>query len=301
MMRPDHEALLQGAIDGTLTPEEHNALQQLLARDAAARERAGELARLNALLASLGPVEAPPALVADVLARVSPSAAAPQPLRKVVSSLPKRGAIVNKKLIFGLAAAAAVILAVITYTSYPPATEGTEATIGAAQRAQTPQIASKDVGLGDTSAQDVLQTETWDAIMRDEDLRSSLQDSELRKMLEDSELRDALRNEAVRNGLHEAELASIVKMQLSSRSGWALSQAQLASIQSARVRAALSNEAFARALARHPGLAARLLDTRQRNALAGEAMARLLSDRNFAASLSSGRFERQLAGRNTLQ
>jgi hypothetical protein len=295
MLRHDHEALLHGAIDGTLTLEERDTLRELLAHDADARHRFGELERLNALLASLGPAEAPPNLVAEVLARVSAHSAAPQPVRNIVRLVPKRGVIVNKKLIFSLAAAAVVILAVITYTSYPPATEGTEATIGAAQRAQTPQMASKDVGLGDTSAQAVLQTETWDAIMKDEDLRSSLQDPEMRKMLEDSELQEALRNEAVRAGLHEAELARVVKMQLSSRNGFQLSQADLASINNQRVKVALSNDLFKSALSRHAGLAKFLLDSRHRNALASSGMQRLLSERNLSKALASRQFAQDLA------
>ena len=294
MLRHDHEALLHGAIDNTLTLAERDALGELLGTDADARQRFAELERLNALLASLGPAEAPPNLVAEVLARVSAHSAAPQPVRNIVRLVPKRGVIVNKKLIFGLAAAAVVILAVITYTSYPPATEGTEATIGAAQRAQTPQMASKDVGLGDTSAQAVLQTETWDAIMKDEDLRSTLQDPEMRKMLEDSELREALRNEAVRSGLREAEMAGLVKMRLSSRSGWQLSQADLASINNPRVREALTNDLFRNSLARHAGLARFLLDARYSSALAGNAMQRFLNDRNISAALSSRNFAREL-------
>jgi len=295
MLRQDHEALLHGAIDNTLTLAERDALGELLATDADARQRFAELERLNALLASLGQAEAPSDLVANVLARISPHTAAPQPVRNIVRLVPKRGVIVNKKLIFGLAAAAVVILAVITYTSYPPATEGTEATIGAAQRAQTPQIASKDVGLGDTSAQAVLQTETWDAIMKDDDLRSTLQDPEMRKMLQDADLQNALKNEAVRTGLQQSELASIFKAQLSSRGGWALSQADLNNIKSAQVKVALSNELFSRALTRQPNLARYLLDSRVRAALSGNAMQRFLSDRNIAAALVSRQLAQELA------
>ena len=295
MLRHEHEALLQGAVDGTLTPEEREALRQLLARNADARERVGELGRLNALLTSLGPAEAPPNLVADVLARVSPHSAAPQPVRKFVRAIPKRGEIVNKKLIFGLAAAAAVILAVITYTSYPPATEGTEATIGAAQRAQTPQIASKDVGLGDTSAQDVLQTETWDAIMKDEKLRSALQDAELRRLLEDSQVREALKNEAVRQALHEAALARYLQDENLIKKG-ALNEAALRSIGNARIEAALMNRAFVNALRANPNLAAYLSRPERLQALRGEAMARLLRDARLEAALRSGaRFDAALA------
>jgi hypothetical protein len=309
MLRPEHEALLQGALDGSLTPEEDNALRELLARDAAARERAGELGRLNALLASLGRVDAPPQLVAEVLAQVSTHPAAAQPARPLDfavrephreghvgrRSIPKRGVTVNKNVIFGLAAAAVVIVAVMTYTNYPPATEGTEATIGAAQRAQAPQIAAKDVGLGDTSAQDILQTDTWDAIMKDDDLRASLQDVELRRMLEDAELRRALENDAVRRSLQDPEFARYLKRRLSDQ---ALTDAEARSMKKlTQLEAALSNEAFARVLARR-NFAEALLRADVRRAFSGEAMARALRDRNFDAAIRSNRFGEALARRS---
>jgi hypothetical protein len=287
MLRHEHEALLQGAVDGTLTPEERDALRQLLARNADARERVGELGRLNALLASLGTAEAPPTLVTDVLARVRPHAAAPQPIRKFVRSIPKRGEIVNKKLIVGLAAAAAVILAVITYTSFPPATEGTEATIGAAQRAQTPQIASKDVGLGDTSAQDVLQSDTWDAIMKDEDLRSTLQDAEVRRMLEDAELRLALESAEVRRFLNDPNVAR----RMADRD--LIRQINDAEAVKKLNEAALRNGAFLR-YARNPMFRDVLSRPGAARALGGEAMGRFLRDARAGAALRSARFEQAL-------
>ena len=269
-------------------------------------KRAPEPDPIDDLLASLGPAEAPPDLVDAVLDRIS-HPAAPQPVSAfhptmhsphrggpaqfVRRSTPKRGEIVNKKIIFGLAAAAAVVLAVITYTSFPPTTEGTEATIGAAQRAQTPQIASKDVGLGDTSAQDMLQSETWDAIMKDEDLRSTLQDADVRAMLEDANMRNALQNEAVRNAMRDPQFAQHLKQRLSSDQ--ALSAADARSLD-ARVQAAFANDAFARALA-NKKLAANLLNARIANALSSDAMARALRDRNFEAAIRSEGFARALA------
>ena len=293
MLRPEIEALLQGAVDDTLTPEEQATLRRLIAEDGEVRNRAADLNRVNELLASLGTADAPPDLVNVVLARVSHPAASQSVTPFVRRSIPNRGVAVNKKLIFGLAAAAAVVLAVITYTSYPPATEGTEATIGAAQRAQTPQIASKDVGLADTSAQDVLQSETWDAIMKDEDLRTSLQDPDLRRMLEDAELRRALENDAVRRGLQDPGFARILKARISDQ---ALSEAE-ARRMSATVRAAFENEAFSRALVNNKKFAARMLDARVSRALSGDAMARVLRDARFERALRNPRFAENLARR----
>jgi hypothetical protein len=288
MLRHDHEALLQGAVDGSLTPEERDALRRLLAHNADARTRAGELGQLNAFLASLGPAEAPPDLVDQVVARISPYTAARQPVSPFLRPVPMRGVTVNKKIIVGLAAAAAVILAVVTYTSYPPATEGTEATIGAAQRAQTPQIAAKDVGLGDASAQEVLQTDTWDAIMKDEDLRSTLQDAEMRRMLEDAELRQALENAEVRRFLNDPNIArrmadrDLVRQLNDAEAVKKLNEAALR--QGAFLRW-VRNPTFRDALAR-PGVA---------KALGGEAMHRFLRDARVTTALRSNRFAQELA------
>ena len=98
----------------------------------------------------------------------------------------------NKTIMFGLAAAAVLVLAVVTFIGKPSVNEGTEATIGAAQRYQAPQIEAKDVAVGDTSAQAVLQTETWDQIVKDDTLRTLLQDASFRALLQDAPLRVAL-------------------------------------------------------------------------------------------------------------
>ena len=146
MIHHDLDSLLQGSLDNTLTADERARLARLISESSEARDRAAQFTELTALLDSLGSVEAPPDLAASVLKHISH-----RPHVVVRSSIPQRGVAVNKKILFGLAAAAAIVLAVITYYSNPPATVGTEATIGAAQRAQSPQINPSDVKLGDTS------------------------------------------------------------------------------------------------------------------------------------------------------
>lgn len=299
MLRPEYEALLHGAIDGTLSAGERETLRLLIRNDSALRERAAELDQVNNLLASLGPAEAPPDLVEAVLARLTPSphvraAAAPQPAYQFSRrSIPKRGVIVNKKMIFALAAAAVVVLAVITYTSYPPATTGTEATIGAAQRAQTPQMAPADVTLADQSTQELLQSETWDAIMKDEELRSTLQDAEVRRQLQDPELRRALENEAVKRFLRDPQATRrLADQELVRR----ITDAELArKLNDANLDAALRNEAFLRALRSQPFRD--LVSRGGAKALANDSMARVLRDARFEAALRSDRFGAQLARR----
>jgi hypothetical protein len=293
MLRPDVEALLQGAVDETLTPEERHTLRRLMADSVEVEGRAADLEQLTELLASLPPAEAPPRLVHDVLAQISKPPVRQHPARPFVPvSAPKRGVPLKKSILFGLAAAAAVVLAVTTYYSNPPATVGTEATIGAAQRAQAPQIAAKDVALGDTSAQEVLQTETWDQIMKDPELRSLLQDAELRTRLMDAELRNSLSNDAVRRALQDPDLAKKLDDPNLKRS---LNDAQVrAKLDDANLEAALKNRGFVEALRndsfraqlRRPGVAA---------ALSRHAFQNALKDRNFEAALRNGaQFEASL-------
>ena len=63
----------------------------------------------------------------------------------------------NKKIVWGLAAAAVFVIVAMRLAGYPPVKEGTEATIGTAQRYQAPQIEAKDVAVGDTSVQALMR------------------------------------------------------------------------------------------------------------------------------------------------
>ncbi len=285
MIRPELEALLQGALDESLTADERAQLARMLSESPDARERAAELGALAGLIESLGPADAPAGLVDKVLAHVSHHP-------NVRHATFQRGIAVNKKILFGLAAAAAIVLAVITYNSNPPATVGTEATIGAAQRAQTPQIAPADVKLGDTSAQDVLQTETFDAILKDETLRNMLQNAELRTRLYDSEMRSALQDEGIRRGLKDSALARKLDDENLKRS---LSNVELAKkFEDSNLRPMLVNRKFAEALRdenflrmlKTPGYAA---------ALGSDTMLRAVRDNNFDAAIRSAKFGEALA------
>ena len=291
MIRPELDALLQGALDDTLTHDERAQLARELRDNPEARARAAELTELAALIDSLGPADAPPGLVGNVLAQVSHR---PQAVRQ--SSTIQRGIAVNKKILFGLAAAAAIVLAVITYNSNPPATVGTEATIGAAQRAQSPQIAAKDVKLGDTSTQDVLQTETFDAIMKDDAARTALQDPEVRARLHDAELRLALQDEGIRAALASPDFVRRLKDPALVR---ALDDAEaLKKYSDSNMRALLQNRAFAEALRR-----SEFRDSLSRaNVAAGlrsAAMMRAFQDRNFDAAIRGQRLAADLMSRPT--
>jgi len=211
-LRPDIEALVQGALDRSLSPEDRQTLDQLLASDPAVRARAAELEQLSALLQSVRKVDVPSTFATDVLARIHSSSAASHRVvefsrapKPEGSSVP-RGAGMNKNIIWGLAAAAVLVLAVVGYIANPSVNEGTEATIGTAQRYQSPQIEPKDVAVGDTSGQVLMQTATWDAIVKDDTLRTLLQDASFRGKLQDPALRRALLDPELAKKLSDPQL-----------------------------------------------------------------------------------------------
>jgi hypothetical protein len=100
---------------------------------------------------------------------------------------------------WGLATVADVTQAVFTITGFPVADRGTEATIGAAQRYQAPQISDKDVVLGDAQIQKFLQSETFDRLLKDENARKLLSNEVMRNAPRDPALIRRLGLEAMRS------------------------------------------------------------------------------------------------------
>ena len=98
--------------------------------------------RLNSLLDELREADPPPpGLVREVMTKVrattNPGAQRTGETRMA------------KKALIGLAAAAALLIAVFATTGWPPTVPGTEGAIGAAKRHQAQQMSAQDVKLGD--------------------------------------------------------------------------------------------------------------------------------------------------------
>ena len=301
MLHPEHEALIQGAIDGTLTDDEREAYRRLMASNAEAQNRAAHLEQLTELVESLGQAEAPSRLADAVIRQLPTPSAQREPVRQFVPrTYPRKGVAVNKNLIFGLAAAAVVVLAVITYTSRTPDSTGTEATIGAAQRAQAPQIAAKDVALGDASAQEFLQSEVFDELINDETTRTMLKDASLRQGLADRDLKQALEDENVRRALAGSELRRLLDdqpllRQLEEANAKKLIDANLLQrYQDANLRGALQNEAFLRAIRKHD-IRMNLGKAGWGQAAARAEFAKAIQARGFDAAMLSPRFTEEMA------
>ncbi len=163
------DELLQGRLDGPLDAGDASELQAALDSSDEVRARAADFDRLAALLADARNETADADVARDVMARISP---------KVVTITSHRmvqgmgGGRMSKKILWGLAAAAAIVLGVFAIEGFPPV-DGTQGTIGAAKRYNGGQLGDQDVQVGDVAAQDFLQSDTFAAIVQDRGRREA--------------------------------------------------------------------------------------------------------------------------------
>jgi len=271
--------------------------------------------RLTQMLEDLGPADPPAGFVRQVMERISLEDR--QQIRGRIIPFHKGGVAMVRKAVLGLAAAAAVVLAVYTIKGFPPVDRGTEGTIGAAQKYQAPQIGDNDVVLGDAAAQEFLQSEAFDRLLKDPEARSLLADKSVQAQLKNVAFLKAARDPAVRDGLtsqalmkvlanHETrdEFTAQLKATLSQQ---AVSQASATSIRSAvardavaqlmmdlsmkqalanpGVRSALANPDFQSVLMKHD-LAAGFLNVNVISALQARGIAAALANGGLSARLS---------------
>lgn len=170
-----------------------------------------------------------------------------------------------KKVLWSLAAAAAVALVALRVVGYPPVKEGTEATIGAAQRYQAPQIAASDVKVEDQQFQDFLQSDLFRQLASDPVAQDALKNEDLQRALADASVRAALARADVRYGISnnvarfaraDARADVISQLKLDAKSQVMLEAAMSASPALIRLVAdvkfadAIANSSLAQALAR---------------------------------------------------
>src|SRR6266542_268530 len=270
-MTEREDALLHAAIDGELTGDERVELEQLLARSAEARGRFESLQRLAGLVEELGSA-LPPADLSRTVANIVWTGSSK---RSPGGFNTEGGRFMARKVLIGLAAAAAVVLVTFAITGYPPVGKGTEGTVGQAQRYQAPQpqMAAKDVKLGDTAVQQFMQTDVFDRLVKDETSRKLLSDATVRQALSSPALVAALRDGAVVQLLSDKAF-----MQLLSNDA----VAQL-----------LSNDAVARALSDQASAAA-LIAAAKAQAVSSGAVAQATS--NDAAQAKALKNDSALAG-----
>jgi hypothetical protein len=151
------------------------------------------------LLKDLPEVEPPSSLVQDVMSTVSSRAATRATHPPAISS--KRGKTMAKKVLWIVAAAAAAALIVMRFAGYPPVEKGTEATIGAAQRYQAPQISTADVKTDDAQLQVFLQSDLFRQLAADKAAQQALKNKDFQRALSDASVRAALASSDVRRDI----------------------------------------------------------------------------------------------------
>ena len=140
------------------------------------------------MLRDLPEVDPPPALVDNVMSTIVRRAR----IETMSPTLMTKGRTMAKKVLWSVAAAAAVALVVMRVLGYPPVQDGTEATIGAAQRYQAPQISSADVKLEDAQLQAFLQSDVFRQLASDKVAQEALKNNDFRRALADASVRVAL-------------------------------------------------------------------------------------------------------------
>jgi hypothetical protein len=251
----------------------------------------GEPDEVTLLLGELKEVDPPADLAGSVMARISSEA--PQRAWRVEPVPVRGGRVMAKKVLWSVMGAAAAVLIVLRMAGYPPASEGTEGTIGAAQRYQAQQISDADVKLTDAQLQAFMQSDAFHALISDKaarqalankDLQKALANDGLRQVLASDDLRQALANDALRQALASDELRQALASDTARQAlkNDALRQA----LASDAVRQALANDALRQALA-NDGLRQALANDALRQALASDQLRQAVGAPGFAAALDA--------------
>jgi hypothetical protein len=194
-------------------------------------------------LNDLPPVDPPSTLVNDVMSTIASRSAARATHSSFVPT--KRGGNMAKKVLWIVAATAALALIAMRLVGYPPVEKGTEATIGAAQRYQSPQISSADVKTQDAQLQAFLQSDVFRQLTADKAARQALNNKDFQKALQDPAVRAALASSDVRyviGNLRVADAAALAKSDILNRALEANAALKVAFESSPALRAALVSQ-----------------------------------------------------------
>jgi hypothetical protein len=157
-------------------------------------KRRDESDAVSAMLNELPTVEPPPGLVRGVMSAIQRNPA------QAAVSIPytRRGSTMAKKVLWTMVAAAAVALITLRIAGYPPVENGTEATIGAAERYQSQQISNADVKTNDAQLQAFMQSDLFHKLATDKAAREALKNKDFQRAMADASVRAALARPDVR-------------------------------------------------------------------------------------------------------
>jgi len=160
---------------------------------------------VSEMLNGLPEVDPPPSLVRTVMSAIAERTTTPVTQPQVTYI--RRRSTMAKKVLWSVAAVAAVVLVALKVVGYPPVQQGTEATIGAAQRYQESQISASDVKVEDQQFQAFLQSDLFRQLANDKAAQSALKNEELQKALADANVRAALSRAEIRYAIANARYA----------------------------------------------------------------------------------------------
>lgn len=214
------------------------------------------------------------------------------------------GGMAMKKVAWTVATLGALAIAAYVWLGYPSVGQGTDATIGAAQRYQA-QPAATPAPAADASVQAFMQTDTFDRLMKNADTRQLLEraaaDAAFRRALAEPAVRAALAEPAFQRALAEpAFRRAIAEPALSRAIAEPAMRRELADANMKRALAepalqrALAEPALSRALA-EPALQRAMADANFSKALAEPAMQKAMADAAFLRALAEPAMQRALA------
>ncbi len=236
--------------------------------------------RLSRLLEELGPADPPAGFVRQVMARITRER---YKTTERIVPFNRGGIAMTRKAMWGLAAAAVVVLGVFAIRGFPPVGRGTEGTIGAAKKYQAPQIADTDVVLGDVSAQQFLQSDTFARLLKDPASLKLLSDAHFVQQLNDPALASALKSPDLAAALRPS--GAICQGPCMNELLAALGNPSFATaVQSPAFTAALQHPEFLAAL-QTPAVAAALQKQDLHSALNNPALVASLKNQELAAAL----------------
>ena len=227
-------------------------------------------------LNDLPEIDPPSTMVHDVMAAIASRTAA----RVTHSVIPtKRGKDMAKKVLWIVAATAALALIAMRLVGYPPVEKGTEATIGAAQRYQEPQISSSDVKTGDAQLQAFLQSDLFRQLATDKVAQEALRNKDFQRALQDQSVRLALASADARFAIAAAKKAAGDARLATSDARLATSDAMRAALDAhAALRVAYDASAALRAALASPDVVAAMSNARLGAVLANADAAMLISN-----------------------
>jgi len=268
---------------------------------------------VSQLLDELGPADPPAGFTRNVMARIVNEG---HTITKRTKPLHQEGSAMTRKAMWGLAAAAAITLAVLSIKGFPTVGRGTEGTIGAAKKFDGQQLASKDVVLGDAAAQEFLQSAEFDRLVKDPNARSLLGAAALQPYLRDARFLTAVQDANVRDVMTDSAVASIfasneARAELEAELNAQVAGAEARNASAAAVNAAtraqiaqvLSNDARAdvlrndlvRQMLTDPGVRDLMSQSGVAAAMHSQALAAAVAQSGFSAAALSGQLASAMA------